>query len=81
MAMKLQEKQNRRGDGANSMRFKRGACISEKQWARLDDPGREKAVKAGALPPYKAAKLKKKKGVVSHFQQRRDSFIAQTWNS
>ena len=61
MKMKLKQKHLRDGNGCASIRFKSGAAISEKQWARLDDKHREMAVKSGALPPYKVAKKKKKK--------------------
>ena len=61
MNMKLEQKQLREGNGAASLRIKPGAKISAKQWARLDDRLRETAVKAGALPPYKVDKRKKKR--------------------
>eukprot|EP01063_Lacrimia_lanifica_P008269 TRINITY_DN1534_c0_g1_i10.p1 TRINITY_DN1534_c0_g1~~TRINITY_DN1534_c0_g1_i10.p1 ORF type:complete len:167 (+),score=45.89 TRINITY_DN1534_c0_g1_i10:1431-1931(+) len=60
MNMKLEQKHVRDGSGAASARFKRGAAISEKQWARMDDKLRARAVQSGALPPYKAAKKKKR---------------------
>ena len=44
-----------------SLRAKPGAKISEKRWARLDDTLREKAVKAGALPPYRVERQKKQR--------------------
>ena len=59
MAMKLEQKQIRDGDGACSLRIKPGAKISAKQWARLDDRLREKVVKADGIPPYKVEKKKK----------------------
>eukprot|EP01060_Flectonema_neradi_P014774 TRINITY_DN21420_c0_g1_i1.p1 TRINITY_DN21420_c0_g1~~TRINITY_DN21420_c0_g1_i1.p1 ORF type:complete len:146 (+),score=37.17 TRINITY_DN21420_c0_g1_i1:38-475(+) len=60
MDMKLKQKHVRDGNGCAAARFKKGAAISEKQWARMDDKHRELAVKNGALPPYKVAKRNKK---------------------
>mmetsp|Transcript_865 Transcript_865/g.942 ORF Transcript_865/g.942 Transcript_865/m.942 type:complete len:126 (+) Transcript_865:420-797(+) len=58
--MKLKEKHSRRGNGLSNVRFKRGASISAKQWARMDDVARERAIKSGAMPPYKVEKRKKR---------------------
>ena len=61
--MKLTQKKHRGdvgGSGIGNARLKQeGSKISPVQWARLDDRGRELAVKRGALPPYKVAKAKK----------------------
>jgi hypothetical protein len=66
MAMKLEQKHNRDGNGACSLRIKPGAKISAKQWARLDDRLREKVVKAGGIPPYKVGKKKKARAKQQH---------------
>ena len=60
-AMKLSEKHGRRhsGESSGNARLKRGAAISERVWARLDDKERAAAVQKGALPPYKAQRKKK----------------------